>query len=43
MVHLVGCFALAYIVHIYSYELSLLFYHRVEFDCHISVVMLIEL
>ena len=32
------CFALAYIVDIYS----LLFHHRVKFDCHISVVMLIE-
>ena len=38
-----GFFALAYIVDIYSHELSLLFYHRVKFDCHISVVMLIEL
>ena len=38
-----GFFALAYIVYIYSYELSLLFYHRVKFDCHISVIMLIEL
>ena len=32
------CFALAYIVDIYS-----VFFHlRVKFDCHISVVMLIE-
>ena len=38
-----GFFALAYIVDIYSHELSLLFYHRVKFDCHSSVVMLIEL
>ena len=36
-------FALAYIVDIYNLKLSLLFYHRVKFDCHISVVMLIEL
>ena len=35
-------FALAYIVDIYSHEPSLLFHHGVKFDCHISVVMLIE-
>ena len=38
-----GLIALAYIVDIYSQELSLLFYHRVKFDCHISVVLSIEL
>ena len=38
-----GFFARAYIFNIYSHEFSLLFYHRVKFDCHISVVMLIEL
>ena len=37
------CFALAYIVDIYSHEPSLSFHHRVKLDCHISVVMLIEL
>ena len=36
------CFALAYILDIYSHAPSLLFHHRVKFDCHISV-MFIEL
>ena len=34
---------LAYIVDIYSHEPSLLLHHRVKLDCHISVVILIEL